>query len=45
MILRFRVCIDTIVYIDLRKKSHEDLATLIMQKLGRPMQVPSQIPF
>jgi hypothetical protein len=29
-----------IVYIDLRKKTPEDLAKLIMQKLGRPMQVP-----
>jgi hypothetical protein len=27
-----------IVYIDLRKKTPEDLAKLIMQKLGRPMQ-------
>jgi len=30
-----------IVYVDLRKKTPEELATLIMQKLGRPMQVPS----
>jgi hypothetical protein len=29
-----------IVYIDLQKKTPEDLAKLIMQKLGRPMQVP-----
>jgi hypothetical protein len=29
-----------IVYIDLRKKTPEDFAKLIMQKLGRPIQVP-----